>query len=131
MMVTHGDLWRSIDLLVENNRLSVSGLARVLGLDRSAFAKNKRRQGDRSRWPPTESLSRILNATNSNMSRFTALLPSCDGQPVSLEIPVIEFAQASRSGYFDDSGYPVASGWDTLDFPNLGDVNAYSFSDHR
>ena len=28
--------------------------------------------------------------------------------------------------FFDDSGFPVASGWDTLDFPNLGDINAYA-----
>jgi len=126
MMMTHGDVWRAIDLLAENNGLSVSELARAAGLDRSTFAKSKRRQDGRPRWPSTESLSRVLNATNSNMSQFSALLRSCSGQPVSLKIPVVGFAQAGRSGYFDDSGYPVASGWDTLDFPNLGDANAYA-----
>ncbi|MBG03610.1 MAG: DNA-binding protein [Rhodospirillaceae bacterium] len=127
-MMTHGDVWRAIDLLAENNGLSVSELARVAGLDRSTFAKSKRRQDGRPRWPSTESLSRVLNATNSNMSQFTALLKSCNGQPVSLKIPVIGFAQAGRAGFFDDSGYPVASGWETLDFPNLGDANAYALA---
>ena len=41
MMITHGDGWRAIDLLAENNRLSVSDLARVAGLDRSTFAKSR------------------------------------------------------------------------------------------
>ena len=41
MMMTHGDGWRAIDLLAENNRLSVSDLARVAGLDRSTFAKSR------------------------------------------------------------------------------------------
>ena len=41
MMMTHGDGWRAIDFLVENNRLSVSDLARVAGLDRSTFTKSR------------------------------------------------------------------------------------------
>ena len=41
-----------------------------------------------------------------------------------MRIPIIGLAQAGRPGYFDDSGFPVASGWDTLDVPNLGDSNA-------
>ena len=41
MMMTHDDGWRAIDLLAENNRLSVSDLARVAELDRSTFAKSR------------------------------------------------------------------------------------------
>ena len=41
MMMTHSDGWRAIGLLAENNRLSVSDLARVAGLDRSTFAKSR------------------------------------------------------------------------------------------
>ena len=48
-MMTHDDVWRAIDLLAENNGLSVSELARVAGLDRSSFAKSKRRQDGRPR----------------------------------------------------------------------------------
>ncbi len=38
MMMTHGDGWRAIDLLAENNGLSVLELARVVELDRSTFS---------------------------------------------------------------------------------------------
>ena len=60
------------------------------------------------------------------MSQFLALLHSHAGQGAGFRIPIIGLAQAGRSGYFDDPGFPVASGWDTLDFPNLGDINAYA-----
>lgn len=125
-MMTHSDVWRAIDLLAAQNGLSISELARQAGLDRTTFAKSKRRRDGRPRWPSTESLSRILQATDSNMSQFSALLHDSAGQAASLKIPIIGLAQAGRSGYFDDSGYPVSTGWDTLDFPNLGDSNAYA-----
>ena len=41
-------------------------------------------------------------------------------------IPIIGLAQAGRPGYFDDSGFPVASGWGMADFLYLGDSNAYA-----
>ena len=124
-MMTHTDVWRAIDLLAAQNGLNVSELARQAGLDRTTFAKSKRRHDGRPRWPSTESLSRALNATNSNMSHFTALLRDSAERTVARPIPIVGFAQAGRAGYFDDSGYPAGSGWDSLDFPNLGDSNAY------
>ena len=45
---------------------------------------------------------------------------------VGWRIPIIGLAQARRSEYFNDFGFPVAPGWETLDFPNLGDINAYA-----
>ena len=45
---------------------------------------------------------------------------------VGWRIPIIGLAQARRSGYFNDFGFPVAPGWETLDFPNPGDINAYA-----
>ena len=33
-------------------------------------------------------------------------------------------AKAGRAVFFDDAGYLVSAGWDTIDFPNLGDANA-------
>ncbi len=125
-MMTHNDVWRAIDLLAAQNGLSVAELARQAGLDRTTFAKSKRRQDGRPRWPSTESLSRVLNATNSSMSQFSTLLRDSTDRFAMLRIPIIGFAQAGRSGYFDDAGYPVSAGWDTLDFPNLGDPNAYA-----
>ena len=37
-----------------------------------------------------------------------------------------EYAQAGRDGFFDDAGYPTGTGWDAIDFPNVGDPNAYA-----
>jgi phage repressor protein C with HTH and peptisase S24 domain len=60
------------------------------------------------------------------MTDFTSLLHSEDAGPAITRVPVIGLAQAGRSGFFDDAGYPVSTGWDTIDFPNLGDANAYA-----
>ncbi len=79
-MITHSEVWRAIDLLVGQNGLSISELARQAGLDRTAFATSKRLRDVRSRWPSTESLSRILQMTDSNMLQFLALLHSHAGQ---------------------------------------------------
>jgi phage repressor protein C with HTH and peptisase S24 domain len=35
-------------------------------------------------------------------------------------------AQAGDGGYFDDSGFPVGSGWDDIHFPDLGDETVYA-----
>lgn len=56
--------------------------------------------------------------------RTTAVLRAA--RPILQRIPVIGFAQAGRAGYFDDCGYPTGSGWDVIEFPNLGDANAYA-----
>ena len=125
-MITHCEVWRAIDLLVAHNGLSISVLARQAGLDRTAFATSKRLRDVGPCWPSTESLSRILQITDSNMLQFSALLHSHAGQGAGLRIPIIGLAQAGRPGYFDDPGFPVASGWDMADFLYLGDSNAYA-----
>lgn len=65
----HNDIWRGLDLLAEQNGLSVSGLARRAGLDATAFNKSKRTAKDgRPRWPSTESISRALVAVNAELA---------------------------------------------------------------
>jgi len=125
-MMTHSDVWRAIEFLAVPNGLRISELARQAGLDRPIFAKSKRCWGSRPRWPSTESLSRILQATHSDMSQFSTFLRSHAGQGAGLHIPIIGLVQAGWSGYFDDSGYPSFSGWDTLNFLNLCDGYAYA-----
>jgi len=124
--MTHGNIWRAIDLLAARQGLSVAQLARRAGLDRTTFAKSKRRRDGRPRWPSTESLSRVLQATNSDMAEFTTLMRAGATPAASPRVPLIGLAQAGRAGFFDDAGYPVSAGWDTIDFPNLGDANAYA-----
>ncbi len=74
-MLTHKAMGRGIDLLAAKNQLSASGLAKRAGLDPTTFNKSKRttKQG-KPRWPSTESLSKILDATQTTMGEFVALL---------------------------------------------------------
>jgi phage repressor protein C with HTH and peptisase S24 domain len=71
----HDDIWRAIDTLAAEHGLSPSGLARKAGLDPTSFNISKRRTGDgRFRWPSTESLAKILQATGARLEDFTALV---------------------------------------------------------
>ncbi|WMS44159.1 helix-turn-helix transcriptional regulator [Acuticoccus sp. MNP-M23] len=70
-MLAHDDVWGAIDSLAERNGMSPSGLARRSGLDPTTFNKSKRYAPDgRPRWPSTESISKILRATSSNIGEL-------------------------------------------------------------
>src|SRR3712207_9577158 len=71
----HDDIWRAIDALAAEHGLSASGLARRAGLDATAFNPSKRIGGDgRARWPPTESVAKVLAATGTGIEAFAALI---------------------------------------------------------
>jgi phage repressor protein C with HTH and peptisase S24 domain len=125
-MLKHSDIWAAIDRLAARNNLSASGLAKRAGLDATTFNKSKRSTRDgKLRWPSTESISKILAATSSNLSDLLSELPNA-ATTVTQRIPVIGFAQAGDNGYFDDAGYPTGSGWEEIVFPDIGDPNAYA-----
>lgn len=127
-MLKHSQIWRAIDRLAESKGLSASGLARRAGLDSTTFNKSKRatREG-KPRWPSTESIAKILQATNTSLAQFTALIEG-DGirRPVPQTLPLIGFAQAGQAGYFDDAGWPVGAGWDEIRTPEVTDPHAYA-----
>ena len=129
----HEDIWRALDTLAAENGLSVSGLARASGLDPTTFNPSKRAMPDgRARWPSTESLAKVLNATGASLEAFTALvsgaraLSSTPRMASQRRIPLIGLAQAGSDGFFDDGGYPVGAGWDEVSLPEIGDLNAYA-----
>jgi phage repressor protein C with HTH and peptisase S24 domain len=130
----HDDVWRAIDTLAAENGLSPSGLARKAGLDPTSFNVSKRRTGDgRSRWPSTESVSKVLLATGARLDDFTALVMGArtvpDARPKGRhKIPLIGMAQAGAEGFFDDGGYPAGAGWDEVELPSTADANAYALS---
>jgi phage repressor protein C with HTH and peptisase S24 domain len=126
-MLKHADIWRGIDRLATKHGLSPSGLARRAGLDPTSFNKSKRatREG-KPRWPTTESVAKILTATGENMSAFVGLMGGRLGSGPVRRLPVIGYAQAGASGFFDDAGYPVGRGWEDIDFPDLRDPTAYA-----
>jgi len=130
----HEDVWRAIDTLAAENGLSPSGLARRAGLDPTSFNLSKRRTADgKSRWPSTESLAKVLEATGAALEDFSALVTGARTIPerssrARTRIPLIGMAQAGASGFFDDGGYPAGAGWDVVELPATTDPNAYALS---
>ena len=130
----HEDVWRAIDTLAAENGLSASGLAKRSGLDATTFNPSKRRMPDgRARWPSTESVAKVLDATGASLESFTALVSgaralasAASTRGIARRIPLIGLAQAGGDGYFDDGGYPVGGGWDEVSLPEIADANAYA-----
>lgn len=132
-MLKHNDIWRAIDGLAAQAGLSASGLARKAGLDPTTFNKSKRVTPDgKARWPSTESVAKILEATSVSFGDFVSLIDGAlpAARPAAAaalqRIPVIGYAQAGNDGFFDDGGYPAGTGWDELLFPAVGDDHAYA-----
>lgn len=126
-MLKHTDIWHAIDRLAARYSLSPSGLARRAGLDPTTFNKSKRitREGKR-RWPSTESIAKILDATGASLAEFVSNIGTQNDGVLAQRIPVIGYTQAGAHGYFDDAGYPAGTGWDEVLFPHVGDPQAYA-----
>jgi len=119
----HQDIWRGIDGLAERYNLSPSGLAKLAGLDSTAFNPSKRVAKDgRPRWPSTESLAAALEGVGAGFDDFAAIVEGRRGETA----PLIGFAEAGRDGFFDDAGFPAGEGWDEVRFPGLGDETVYA-----
>ncbi|RRI06398.1 helix-turn-helix transcriptional regulator [Mesorhizobium tamadayense] len=130
-MLSHDRVWAAIDALAERYSLSASGLARRAGLDSTAFNKSKRLSSDgRPRWPSTESLAKIIEATGASLEEFTVLVEgrgtTAAPQPPRAAVPLLGFAQAGAGGFFDDAGYPSGQGWDLVELPTRAAESAYA-----
>jgi phage repressor protein C with HTH and peptisase S24 domain len=133
--MNHEDVWRALDTLAAENGLSASGLAKRSGLDATTFNPSKRIMPDgRRRWPSTESLAKVLDATGASLDAFTALVNGARALPAGgrpnpatqRRIPLIGMAQAGGEGFFDDGGYPVGGSWDEVGLPDISDPHAYA-----
>lgn len=132
-MLSHERVWAAIDALAERNTLSASGLAKKAGLDSTAFNKSKRLSGDgRPRWPSTESIAKIMDATGSTLEEFLSLVGGgiaavrLQQSTRIAQVPLLGFAQAGSGGYFDDAGYPAGDGWDLIELPAQSGEGAYA-----
>lgn len=132
-MFSHERVWAAIDGLAARHKMTASGLARRAGLDPTTFNKSKRTATDgRPRWPSTESIAKIVEATSTSLEEFTDLMRGgaapAGGRPASLAtVPLIGFAQAGAGGYFDDGGFPAGQGWDEIALPQAtGDEPVYA-----
>lgn len=127
-MLSHDRVWAAIDALAARHSLSASGLAKRAGLDSTAFNKSKRRSSDgRPRWPSTESLAKVIQATNSSLDDFFALIEGVSGKATNgRTVPLIGFAQAGAGGFFDDAGFPAGQGWELIELPSRAAEGAYA-----
>jgi phage repressor protein C with HTH and peptisase S24 domain len=124
--LTHNQIWGAIDALAGRYGFSASGLAKKAGLDATSFNKSKRVGAEgHLRWPSTESVAKILDATGATVDEFLAFLESDTARPQQ-SLPLIGYAQAGTGGFFDDGGYPVGNGWDEVMFPGIKDGQAYA-----
>jgi phage repressor protein C with HTH and peptisase S24 domain len=132
-MLSHERVWAAIDALAAEHSLSASGLAKRAGLDSTAFNKSKRLSADgRPRWPSTESLSKIIEATGVTLVELFALIEERPGGPIGRtparrpSVPLLGFAQAGAGGFFDDAGFPVGQGWEEIELPAGAGEGAYA-----
>jgi phage repressor protein C with HTH and peptisase S24 domain len=124
--LSHTEIWTAIDALAKRFDMSPSAMAKMAGLDPTAFNRSKRGDGDaRPRWPSTESLAKVLEATGVGFSEFAALTERAP-KPNPRAVPLISFAKAGAEGLFDETGAPIGAGWDEIDFPGLGDEDVYA-----
>jgi len=130
-LLSHDRVWAAIDALAERYSLSASGLARRAGLDSTAFNKSKRLSSDgRPRWPSTESLAKIIEATGASLDEFTGLVEGRANTGAATAqrsaVPLLGFAQAGAGGFFDDAGYPSGQGWDLVELPARATEASYA-----
>ncbi len=94
-MLKHADIWDALDRLARDRGLTPSGLARRAGLDPTTFNKSKRitREG-KPRWPSTESISKVLEATGSTLRDFVAFLTPEPEVDESRALPLLNTTQA-------------------------------------
>ena len=129
-MFTHPQVWDGIDKLAKEKGWSPSRLAREAGLDPTTFNKSKRHTNQKKpRWPSTESLAKILDATNTPLDYFVGLMsghaPDSKGE-MSGRIRCLSIDDAGDGAHFDEAGFPVDSRWDEIDFPGLADQHAFA-----
>lgn len=129
-MLSHSAIWDAIDSLARRHGFTASGLAKVAGLDPTAFNRSKRVSRDgRERWPSTESISKLLEATGEGFDAFLSnggayLQQSAPSN--ALTMPLLGLAQAGAGGFFDPSGFPTGDGWDQVQMPTPADPGVYA-----
>src|SRR5690606_7946368 len=71
---THDWIWQAIDALAARHGLTPSALAKLAGLDPTTFNMSKRFSPEgRPRWPSTESIAKVLEATGTPLDEFASL----------------------------------------------------------
>lgn len=131
-MLSHERVWAAIDALAARYSLSASGLAKRAGLDSTAFNKSKRTSSDgRPRWPSTESLAKIIEATNSSLDEFFDLIqgPAPEARAASRRgttVPLVGYAQAGVGGFYEDAGFQPGDGFELVELPENAGAGTFA-----
>lgn len=85
-MITHKDIWNTIDAVANNNNITPSRMAINCGLDSTTFNKSKRLGAyGKLRWPSSETITKILDRHNLSMSEFGYLCDKCVAERIKNE----------------------------------------------
>lgn len=120
--MSHHDIWQAVDRLADLHELSPSALAKKAGLDATTFNKSKRVMNDgKLRWPSTESIMRVLDATKTNWDEFVTLMSEENTTKAlpNAHISLLPFNEAAKTASFNAVGSPHGDAWDDIAFPNI------------
>ncbi|MEM7621075.1 MAG: helix-turn-helix transcriptional regulator [Pseudomonadota bacterium] len=128
-MLTHHQIWAAVDALALRTDLTPSGLAKLAGLDPTAFNKSKRKTSSgKERWPSTESISKVLQATGYSLEGFVSLVtaPDGNGHYDSKSIPFIETDKLKNFGFSEDEAQFEEDQFRQIEFPDLNNKDAFA-----
>jgi phage repressor protein C with HTH and peptisase S24 domain len=126
-LLTHERIWTALDRLAAKAGLSPSGLARRAGLDPTTFNKSKRITPDgRERWPSTESVAKVLAATDTSIDSFVQLIG--DGPQQVTSVPLLTLAEAAQRAHFNEHGHPVGKGWSEIALPSANTDHLFALA---
>lgn len=131
-MLRHGDIWSAIDRLAHDRGLTASGLARRAGLDPTTFNKSKRitREG-KPRWPSTESLAKVLDATGASLAEFLTLLPGELQVEGRHTLPLVSSSDIVATPRLDGELRTMLRDRDEISFPDGEQVFAMEVANNR
>lgn len=132
-MLRHADIWAAIDRLARDRGLTASGLARRAGLDPTTFNKSKRitREG-KPRWPSTESISKVLDATGASLDEFITLLSDQPANGRGPALPLVPSADILSRRTLNGTLQAHLRGSGGILFPDAGKSGfAIAMSDDR
>lgn len=111
-------IWATIDRLSRERGWSVSHLAKLAGMDSTAFNKSKRVDtSGKTRTPNTDTLIRTAEVLGLTMAEFFSVVE--DGVNGAMRIPMISDEEALDDRNWEDNGSLGRFSFPRLSFPQL------------